>query len=220
MMTPREPRPSLLPHPGALRRLGFAALLIALCLMPSLAPARDFEMGGDSDYSIMAPEPGTSEYRAAAARKRGHKAASKHGRTPSQQTAKPAEMLPVQPPNVTPGQASKQTRRRIGSSGSVLPTPLPRTPNIPPVGAARSRCRTCRRTQCKAPPCCRPCRDRFRTSRTAQRPSRIAPRAARSSPASTASRMACRSAMSAAAWNRRGPSPPIRPRRRAPLAAS
>lgn len=133
-MTPRELRQPMFPHPGALRRLGFAALLIALGLMPSLALARDFEMGGDSDYSIMAPEPGTSEYRAAAARKREHKAASKHGRTPSQQTAKPEEMLPVQPPNVTPGQASKQTRRRIGSSGSVLPTPLPRTPNIPPVG--------------------------------------------------------------------------------------
>lgn len=130
MIKPIAHAPRIRERRSPLRRVGLFALIIAL--MPAYALARDFEMGGDSDYSIMAPEPGTAEYRAAAARKKGQKTG--HGHASSQQAAKPAEMLPAEPSHVTHNATSKQMRRHIGSSGSVLPTPLPRTPNIPPVG--------------------------------------------------------------------------------------
>jgi hypothetical protein len=72
------------------------------------AQARYFEMGGDNQYpySIMAPEPGT------------------HRRTPSQAVKPLAKSAHVH----------VMTAR--GSSGSVLPTPLPRTQAIPPEGGA------------------------------------------------------------------------------------
>jgi hypothetical protein len=88
-----------------------AALVVAAV---SLAQARDFEMGGDSQYpnSIMAPEPGTAAHHRARAPRVPH-------------------VAPVKP------LAGRHTDRRLatrGSSGSVLPTPLPKTQLIPPEG--------------------------------------------------------------------------------------
>ncbi len=86
------------------------------------AQARDFEMGGDSGfpYSIMAPERGS--------------AATPPRQSIGQKTARD-------------GAASARRSRRYirnanlsvvrGSSGSVLPTPLPRTELIPPEGGGR-----------------------------------------------------------------------------------
>jgi hypothetical protein len=69
-------------------------------------------------YSIMAPEPGSSHR---------HTAGSSHQRSR------------VHAPNSV---ASRPTGRHLyatrGSSGSVLPTPLPRTPLIPPEGGGIS----------------------------------------------------------------------------------
>ncbi len=80
------------------------------------ASARDFEMGGDNNYSIMAPEPGTHRPHTVAAsaprpRLLGHeKFVAKLHR----------------------GQRMYATR---GSSGVVLPTPVPKTELIPPEGS-------------------------------------------------------------------------------------
>lgn len=80
----------------------------------SLAQGRDFAMGGDGQYpySIMAPEPGTPAHRRA-----------RQSRLPHAPPVKPL--------------AGRETKRRLvtrGSSGSVLPTPLPKTQLIPPEG--------------------------------------------------------------------------------------
>jgi hypothetical protein len=86
----------------------------------ALAQARDIEMGGDSNYpySIMAPELGTGHHRAAA------RTRSQHLKSPG--TEKP---LAARPPRT-----SFYAVR--GSSGSVLPTPLPKTQLIPPEGGS------------------------------------------------------------------------------------
>ena len=93
------------------------ALVIALS---AAAQARDIEMGGDSNYpySIMAPEPGTGHHRAMAPMR------SRHLRSPSAE--KP---LAARPPHTS----SYAVR---GSSGTVLPTPLPKTQLIPPEGGS------------------------------------------------------------------------------------
>jgi len=92
---------------------------LALAIAASAAAqARDIEMGGDSNYpySIMAPEPGTG-HRGAAAR-------SRHIKSPS--AVKP---LAEQPPRTS-------FHAVRGSSGLVLPTPLPKTQLIPPEGGS------------------------------------------------------------------------------------
>jgi hypothetical protein len=83
-----------------------------------IAQARDVEMGGDSNYpySIMAPEPGTGHH--------GVSARSRHLESPSAE--KP---LAARPPRTS----SYAVR---GSSGVVLPTPLPKTQLIPPEGGS------------------------------------------------------------------------------------
>ena len=93
---------------------------LALVIAASVAvQARDIEMGGDSNYpySIMAPEPGTGHHSAASAR-------SRHIKLPSAE--KPLAARPL--------------RARFyvvrGSSGVVLPTPLPKTQLIPPEGGS------------------------------------------------------------------------------------
>ena len=93
------------------------ALVIALS---AAAQARDIEMGGDSNYpySIMAPEPGTNHHRGAASTR------SQHVKSPSAE--KP---LAEQPPRTS-------FRAVRGSSGVVLPTPLPKTQLIPPEGGS------------------------------------------------------------------------------------
>jgi hypothetical protein len=87
-------------------------------VVASAARARDFEMGGDTDYpySIMAPEHGP------APRHHGKPSIRKrHARAPH-----PRALTKTYPP---PGLPVVR-----GSSGSVLPTPLPRTELIPPEG--------------------------------------------------------------------------------------
>jgi hypothetical protein len=87
--------------------------------------ARDFEMGGDSQfpYSIMAPEPGA----------KGHHRAMKGPERAGPATAPSHAGLLGHEDFV-----SKVHRRGLvatrGSSGSVLPTALPKTQLIPPEG--------------------------------------------------------------------------------------
>ena len=94
--------------------LAMAMLLLAV------APTHAFEPGDDQyPNSIMAPEPGTlTRHRAAIS------ARSRHVRAHREQMKSLATRYP---------------RRKLlavrGSSGSVLPTPLPRTPLIPPEGS-------------------------------------------------------------------------------------
>jgi hypothetical protein len=85
------------------------------------AQARDFEMGGDSNfpYSIMAPERGSVP--------RHHRKALVKKRYPK--IPHPRELTEKHP------HANFAVIR--GSSGSVLPTPLPRTELIPPEGGSR-----------------------------------------------------------------------------------
>ena len=85
------------------------------------AQARDFEMGGDTGfpYSIMAPERGSVP--------RHHGKASAKNRHVT--APHPRELTKTHP------QANLSVVR--GSSGSVLPTPLPRTELIPPEGGGQ-----------------------------------------------------------------------------------
>jgi hypothetical protein len=86
--------------------------VLALSLM-AIGPARALEPGDDQyPNSIMAPEPGTASHHRARAPRLRHEA-------------------PIRP------LAGRETHRRLatrGSSGSVLPTPLPKTQLIPPEG--------------------------------------------------------------------------------------
>jgi hypothetical protein len=84
----------------------------------AVAQARDIEMGGDSNYpySIMAPEPGIGH--------RGVSERSRHIKSPS--AAKP---LAERPPRTS-------FHAVRGSSGVVLPTPLPKTQLILPEGGS------------------------------------------------------------------------------------
>lgn len=97
--------------------IGFA---LAIAVGPA-AQARDFEMGGDGNfpYSIMVPERGSVP--------RHHNKAS----------FKKRHSVAQHPP----AHATKTPRTNLsivrGSSGSVLPTPLPRTQLIAPEGGAR-----------------------------------------------------------------------------------
>ena len=90
----------------------FVAALLAMTI-GTAAQARDFEMGGDGNYSIMAPEPGT-----------GH-----HRGTPAQRQKSTGAPQPL---TQRPPRSSAYVAR--GSSGVVLPTPLPKTQLIPPEG--------------------------------------------------------------------------------------
>lgn len=85
------------------------------------AQARNFEMGGDNDfsYSIMAPERGSVP--------RHHRKASVKNRHVT--APHPRELTKKYP------HANLSVLR--GSSGSVLPTPLPRTELIAPEGGGR-----------------------------------------------------------------------------------
>ncbi len=91
------------------------ALVIAAS---ATAQARDIEMGGDSNYpySIMTPEPGT-----------GHHGAS--GRSRHIKSSGAEKPLAARPPRTS----SYAVR---GTSGVVLPTPLPKTQLIPPEGGS------------------------------------------------------------------------------------
>jgi hypothetical protein len=116
-----------------------AFIAVAVCR----AQARDFEMGGDSNYSIMTPEPGTGSH---------HGAGNRHGRTSrhesqsltaTQKALRDSEKALqdsaaiASPANDTPEQIETFKRNRrtyVGSSGLVLPTPLPGPTHYAPVG--------------------------------------------------------------------------------------
>ena len=83
------------------------------------AQARDFEMGGDSDYSIMAPERGAPPHR--------------HGKVPVTKR----HVATPHPRQLTKSYPHGNVSVVRGSSGSVLPTPLPRTELIPAEGGGR-----------------------------------------------------------------------------------
>jgi hypothetical protein len=126
------------PRFASLHLMSLTALSAAVLLASAIgaANARDFEMGGDSNYSIMAPEPGTGSH---------HVARTRHGRISRHQsqslTATQKALQDSQkalqdsasianPLNDTPEQIDtfKRNRRDTasrGSSGIVLPTPLP-----------------------------------------------------------------------------------------------
>ena len=111
-----------------------AAALVAIATYS--AQARDFEMGGDDPYNIMAPEPGTVPQHHAARNKRARTSASHSQSQPATQSADPADMGSVAD---TPEQieAFKRNRRAFagrGSSGIVLPTPLPGPTHYAPIG--------------------------------------------------------------------------------------
>ena len=102
-------------------RLAWIGGLAVVMALGAVAQARDFEMGGDNQfpYSIMAPEPGTATH---------HRATRSH-RPPPDMTA----------PDTTPLTRRSTEGKRLatrGTSGSVLPTPLPRTRLIPPEGSS------------------------------------------------------------------------------------
>ncbi len=103
-----------------IRGAGLACGVVFAVAVGAIAQARDIEMGGDSNYpySIMAPELGTGHHRAAAP------ARSRHLKSPAAE--KP---LVARPPRTI----SYAVR---GSSGVVLPIPLPKTQLIPPEGSS------------------------------------------------------------------------------------
>jgi len=135
------------PRFASFRLISLTTLSAAALLAGAIgaANARDFEMGGDSNYSIMAPEPGTGSH---------HAARNRHGRTSRHQ---PPSLTATQkalqdsrqalqdsaaiasPLNDTPEQIETFKRNRRanawrGSSGIVLPTPLPGPTHYGPVG--------------------------------------------------------------------------------------
>jgi hypothetical protein len=109
---------------------------LALTIAASAAAqARDFEMGGDSGfpYSIMAPEPGAAPSRRAKAM--AHK---RHAKAPRPHSfAKGHDESPSESKTYNKDYPRQNLSVVRGSSGSVLPTPLPRTALIPPEGGAR-----------------------------------------------------------------------------------
>jgi hypothetical protein len=136
MSFPAQHRPVSI-RPILLTLLSATALFAtAICS----ATARDFEMGGDGNYNIMAPEPGTGLH---------HVARSRHGRTSSrhsQATTASQRSTPgttqdaaqsASPALDTPEQIETFKRNRrayVGSSGLVLPTPLPGPTHYAPIG--------------------------------------------------------------------------------------
>jgi hypothetical protein len=134
-----QPRPALVrltfPTSALLALLSAAALLAtATCG----AQARDFEMGGDGNYNIMAPEPGTAAHHAV--RNRHGRVLARHSRSPAakQGAAKEATQT-ASPLTDTPEQIEtfKRNRRTFasrGSSGLVLPTPPAGPTHYAPIG--------------------------------------------------------------------------------------
>jgi hypothetical protein len=118
--------------------MGFRAktqltLLCAAAFMTAsawTAQARDFEMGGDGNYNIMAPEPGTGAH---------HVARNRHGRTSARHSQSPTATQAASRATDTPEQIETFKRNRgafasRGSSGLVLPTPLPGPTHYAPIG--------------------------------------------------------------------------------------
>lgn len=100
-------------------KLSFAAVSCVLPVLLFIAATSALAQGYEGyPYSIMAPERSTAHPRGAKPRR------ARHERAPPAQEAP----LAAQPPH--------RNFATHGSSGSVLPTPLPRTTLIPPEGGA------------------------------------------------------------------------------------
>jgi hypothetical protein len=105
--------------------LGAAALIAAAMCE---AQAQDLTVGGDGNYNIMAPEPGSGPH---------HVVRDRRGRTSSRRLQ--SSTTTQQAVQDTPEQIETYKRnRRIyasrGSSGLVLPTPLPGPTHYAPIG--------------------------------------------------------------------------------------
>lgn len=127
------------PTSAVLALLSASALLAtATCAVQ----ARDFEMGGDGNYNIMAPEPGTGPHRVV--RNRHARTSARHSKASTAsknatQAATQASTQAASPPIDTPEQIQtfKRNRRAYasrGSSGLVLPTPPAGPTHYAPIG--------------------------------------------------------------------------------------
>jgi len=112
----------------AIRVHHICAAAILCALLPKAAQAQGYP---GYPYSIMTPERGSGIHRRAGA----HRGSSTSATTPA-----PADMIKPHHPSLLGRErfVAKLHRRGLyaarGSSGSVLPTPLPRTQLIPPEG--------------------------------------------------------------------------------------
>jgi hypothetical protein len=98
----------------ALSTVVLSTVVLSTGVLSGAAYARDFEMGGDFPYSIMAPEPGTHHQ------------------------GRPVKSQPIAPASPATVHAPRHLYDTVrGSSGSVLSTPLPRTELIPPEGSGK-----------------------------------------------------------------------------------
>ena len=131
------------PHRPVSIRPIVLTLLSATALFATVicsASARDFEMGGDGNYNIMAPEPGTGPHQVVR---------SKYGRTSSRHSqsltaTQKADQDATQDASQSAGSAvdtpeqietfKRNRRAYVGSSGLVLPTPLPGPTHYAPIG--------------------------------------------------------------------------------------
>jgi|GEM_PF-1229900 hypothetical protein len=105
--------------------LGAAALAAT---MTCAAQARDFEMGGDSAYSIMTPEPGTAPHHMA----RNRRTRARHLRSQTAiQSATPAAQTPEQ---IETYKRNRRAYAARGSSGLIPPRPLPGPTHYAPTG--------------------------------------------------------------------------------------
>jgi hypothetical protein len=130
-----QPRPA----PMRLILLAFLSATVVLATAICSAQARDFEMGGDGNYNIMAPEPGTGPRDVI--RNRQGRTSSRHSQslTATQkadratQSADPAIDTPEQ---IETYKRNRRTFAARGSSGIVLPTPVPGPTHYAPVGTS------------------------------------------------------------------------------------
>ncbi len=103
--------------------LGAAALITAgMCQ----AQARDFEMGGDGNYNIMAPEPGTGAHRVARnrpARTARHLRSLTTRKAETQEAPRAANSTVGTPEQIETYKRNRRAYAGRGSSGLVLPTP-------------------------------------------------------------------------------------------------
>jgi hypothetical protein len=128
----------MLVHGGRWLVIFGAAVLVAASL--GSAQARDL-FGDDGNYNIMAPEPGTVSYRAAHDR---HRTAPRHSQPATPEAAQSATTQGAATQSAsgaidTPEQIENFKHNRglyasRGSSGLVLPTPVPGPTHYAPIG--------------------------------------------------------------------------------------
>jgi hypothetical protein len=122
--------------------LTLLSAIVVLAAATCGAQARDFEMGGDGNYNIMAPEPGTSSHHAV--RTRHGRVLARHSRLPAvkqEATKEPtqnansnASPLKDTPEQIETFKRNRRTFASRGSSGLVLPTPPAGPTHYAPIG--------------------------------------------------------------------------------------